>query len=352
MFDRGEVIRKVILNSVRWTGLSRLYRAVTPCAGAIMMLHRVTTTPISPLGYNSHLSVTPEFLDALLAGLKQDGYRFVSMDEMADMIERGRVDGCSLALTADDAYRDNFSEALPVLERHDVPIAVFAAPAQISRRVCLWWDVLEEVVARREGFYIDVDGVGTHVACETMAAKRDAYVRLEAWLTQDVAEEDQDRIVRDLAVSSGIDPVRPNGDPLMTWKELRAFASHPLVTIGAHTVHHYNLRRLDAGTAMAEICDAADILEMELGFRPRHMAFPYGYEAAVGPREVELARKAGFRTATTTRHGLLGTGHRAHMQALPRISINGRYQSVGYVRTMLTGITTPIANRGKRLVTV
>ena len=40
------------------------------------------------------------------------------------------------------------------------------------------------------------------------------------------------------------------------------------------------------------------------------------------------------------------------MHALPRISVNGRYQSVAYLRTMLTGITTPIANRGKRLVTV
>ena len=82
------------------------------------------------------------------------------------------------------------------------------------------------------------------------------------------------------------------------------------------------------------------------------MAFPYGYQAAVGPREADLARKAGFITAVTTRHGLLEAGHRAHLQALPRISVNGRYQSVPYIRTMLTGITTPLANRGKRLVTV
>ena len=105
MIDRGEVIRKVILNSVRWTGLSRVYRAMKPCAGAILMLHRVTSASTSPLGFNRHLSIAPDFLDRLIGGLKADGYRFVTMDEMAARLKRGDLEGCPLALTADDAYR-------------------------------------------------------------------------------------------------------------------------------------------------------------------------------------------------------------------------------------------------------
>ena len=69
-------------------------------------------------------------------------------------------------------------------------------------------------------------------------------------------------------------------------------------------------------------------------------------------REVELAREAGFISAVTTRHGVLQPGHAAHLHALPRISINGNFQRVGYVRTLLSGLTTPLSNGGKRLVTV
>lgn len=352
MIDRGEVIRKVILNGVKWTGLSRIYRAMTPCAGAILMLHRVTEAQTSPLGFNSHLAITPAFLDSLIRDLKRDGYRFVSMDEMADHLESGETGGCLLALTADDAYRDNLTEALPVLERHEAPITVYAAPAQISRRIALWWMVLEDIIARREGLYAPVRGEAVHFDCSTQAAKRTAFIELESWLTTGIGEADQDALIRDLAAVSGMDALKAGDEALMTWRELRSFAAHPLVTVGAHTMHHYNLRRLDTETAFSEILDAADVLENELGTRPFHMAFPYGYEAAVGPRETGLAQKAGFRTAVTTRHGLLDAGHRHHMHALPRISVNGRYQSVAYLRTMLTGITTPIANRGKRLVTV
>ena len=138
----------------------------------------------------------------------------------------------------------------------------------------------------------------------------------------------------------------------MDWDEIRRISTHPLVTIGAHTVNHYNLKRLSADKARREIADAPRIIEMETGLRPRHMAYPYGYLAAVGEREVKLAAEAGFASAVTTRHGVLSPGHARHLHALPRISLNGRYQNVAHVRTMLSGITTPIANAGRRVVTV
>jgi hypothetical protein len=49
---------------------------------------------------------------------------------------------------------------------------------------------------------------------------------------------------------------------------------------------------------------------------------------------------------------VLRAEHAKHLHALPRISINGRYQQVAHIRTMLSGVTTPLANYGKLLVTV
>ncbi len=352
MIDGGEAIRKVILNGVRWTGLSRLYRALSPGSGAILMLHRVTRNSFSPLGFNRHLAITPEFLDSTLRSMKRAGYTFLSMDEIAEYLKQGRSRSLVAALTADDGYRDNMREALPVLESHEAPMAVYVAPGLIERRVCLWWNVIEQVIAKCDGFYMALDSGTVHVECSTAAAKRQAYADLERYLTTTAREQDQDQIVREIATAAGVDANALSGDLLMTWDELREFASHRLITIGAHTVHHYNLRRLPDELAAREIADSPDILELELGERPQHMAFPYGYESAVGKREVELAAKAGFLTATTTRHGLLSNGHGHDLHALPRISINGRYQSTGHVMTMLSGITTPIANWGKRYVTV
>ncbi len=158
--------------------------------------------------------------------------------------------------------------------------------------------------------------------------------------------------MREIADAAGVDIERLRRNRLLSWEEVRTLSAHPLSTIGAHTVSHRNLARLGEEEARREIRDAARIIESEIGVKPVHMAYPYGFAAAVGRREVELAKEAGFVSAVTTRHGVLRRGHDRHLQALPRISVNGRYQHLGHLKTMLSGITTPLANAGKVLVTV
>ena len=45
----------------------------------------------------------------------------------------------------------------------------------------------------------------------------------------------------------------------------------------------------------------------------------------------------GFKTAVTMQKGMLFPGHRAHLTALPRVSLNGDYQSLTYTELYLTG---------------
>lgn len=352
MIDRGEAIRKLALNLARFTGIAPLARPIVGGIGAILMLHRVAANPEKPHGINRHLNIAPDFLDALIADMKRGGYDFVSMDEAVERIKQGGGARQFAAITADDAYRDNLTEALPVLEKHGAPIAIYVAPALINGTADLWWDVIEDIVNARDIIHLPTANGRVSIDCSTSARKYEANARLHDYLTLDVREEDQRAALHDLAHACGVDPDAPRRKTLMTWDELRRVAAHPLVTIGAHTVNHYNLKRLCEEKARSEIRDVARILEIELGSKPKHLAYPYGYVSAVGGREVRLAREAGYVSAVTTRHGVLHAGHAAHLHALPRISVNGRYQRLAHLRTMLSGVTTPLANAGRMLVTV
>lgn len=352
MFDGGEAIRKLALSVARYSGLALLARPFVGGIGAILMLHRVTATPEKPLGANRHLSIAPGFLDALITDMKATGYAFVSMDEAVERIRSGGAGGRFAAITADDAYRDNLTEALPVLEKHAAPMTIYVAPALIDGLVDLWWDVIDDIVSTQDRLTLDTKAGALNLDCATRAQKRQAHRRLHLYLTFDVAEEDQRRVLHELARRSGVDPSAPARKTLMDWNEIRTMAAHPLVSIGAHTVSHYNLKRLTTIGAQREIIEVRDRLEAELGEVPKHLAYPYGHAKAVGCREVELASVAGYVSAVTTRHGVLRAEHACHLHALPRISVNGRYQSVAHIRTMLSGITTPLANRGRMLVTV
>ena len=350
MLDTGEVVRKLVLNAARFTGLAPLLRPSLGGIGAILMLHRVTTAPVKPLGINRHLIITPDFLDAAIGEMKRLGYKVVTMDEAVERLKVGRKLPRFATITADDAYRDNLVEALPVLERHEAPITIYVSPGLTNRTSDLWWDVLEDIVTARQEVYLTTPDGRIAVDCTTPARKVAANRQIHDYLTIDLAEDRQRDLLRDVARLAGIDFEAPARETLMDWDEIRTIAAHPLVTIGAHTVNHYNLRRLSDDKAWYEIVDATRIIEVETGLKPRHLAYPYGYESAVGEREVRLAEAAGYATAVTTRHGVLYAGHAKHLHALPRISVNGRYQSVAHLRTMLSGVTTPLANSG-RLVT-
>ena len=90
---------------------------------------------------------------------------------------------------------------------------------------------------------------------------------------------------------------------------------------------------------------SADRIEQELGSRPIHFAFPYGDPGSAGPRDFALAREAGFKTAVTTRKGMLFPAHRRHLTALPRVSLNGDYQSLTYTALYLSGAPFALWNR-------
>lgn len=348
MLDAREEMRRLVMNCARYSGLSALAAGITGSPGAILMLHRVNDV-VPPGSFNGHLSVTPAFLDAVLADLKRAGVAIVPMDEAVEQVRSGRPGrGRFAALTFDDAYLDNLTDAFPVLEAHEAPATIYVAPGLTSGAVKPWWEVVEMAVSGNAVVALPTEAGSLTLDCSTPPARRAAFERLSRHFTQEIAEEDQQAALAPL-----LDLPSVKVDKLfMDWDALRGLARHPLVTLGAHSVHHYNLRRLDADAALGEMVASAATVEAETGLRPRHFAYPYGYEAAVGPREVRLALEAGFASAVTTRHGVLTAGHRAHPHALPRLSLNGRYQKTGHVRTMLSGVTTLLNNRGRLTVTL
>lgn len=352
MIDAVEAARKLAFLAITYGGLASLAKPLVGGIGAILMLHRVTAYLERPLGRNRHLSITPQYLDVLIVEMKKLGYAFVTMDEAVDRLRRGRNGGQFAAITADDAYRDNLTEALPVLEYHDAPITIYVAPALTAGSVDLWWEGIEDLVEAQRPVRLSTLQGDIRLDCATPAGRDLAFRRLIEHFTRDLREDEQHSELRRLASEVGVDPSAPGRKTLMNWDEVKKIADHRLVTIGAHTVHHYNLKRLSEESVLREMCEGRRIIESEIGKRPHHFAYPYGHQDAAGRREVAFAREAGYVSAVTTRHGVLRPEHAGHLHALPRLSLNGRYQDLGSLRAMLSGATTPLANRGKRVVTV
>lgn len=74
----------------------------------------------------------------------------------------------------------------------------------------------------------------------------------------------------------GTGPPRP-GTGAMKWDEVREMLDSGLVTLGAHTHSHVDMRTVTGQIAKEELTTANDLLLSRTGVAPRHFAYPWGY---------------------------------------------------------------------------
>jgi peptidoglycan/xylan/chitin deacetylase (PgdA/CDA1 family) len=135
----------------------------------------------------------------------------------------------------------------------------------------------------------------------------------------------------------------------MDWSEIAEMARDPLATIGAHTVNHVMLAKSPEAVVRAELTRSRTVLEAALGSAPVHFAYPFGDRTTAGPREFAIAAEVGYKTAVTTRPGVLFAEHAGHLTALPRISLNGTYQDERFISVLMSGAATALWNGFRRV---
>ncbi len=318
------------------TGMPQLFRLLSQSRGVILTLHRVLPEPPADFSPNAILQVQPDFLDYCLERLRDLGIDIVSLDEAIERLAQPAKGRPFVVLTFDDAYRDNLAHALPILTAHEAPFTLYVPTAFVDGVGQLWWQAIEDIIARQDAVAFTEDGETEYVDTRTLAQKNDAFNRLY-WRLRKMPEAERLSLLANFATAYGYDLDKQCRHLIMSWKELRLFAGDPLCTIGAHTVHHYELAKLPIEQASDEMIQSVDVIEAQFGIRPQHFSYPLGGPLSCGPREFALAHDLGFRTAVTTRPGGLYPHHLKTLTALPRVSLNGYFQKRRYVDVFASG---------------
>ena len=313
------------------------------------MLHHVRPRRDAEFQPNHHLEVAPEFLREMLAHLRARGIEIITMDEVHRRLVERNFSRRFACITLDDGYRDNRDFALPVMREFEAPLTVYVASDFAQGTGKLWWIALEMVIARASSIEAMIGGVATRLDTSTPAAKQAAFDRLHDWLRGLPGEHDIHREIGALCARHGVDETDICRELCMSWDELKPFADDPLVTVGAHTITHCNLARQTEAIASHEMAISRARIESALQRPVVHLAYPYGDRVAAGAREFALAHAAGFKTAVTTRPGMIFPESADHLTTLPRVSLNGNYQDTRIFPVLTSGAATAMWNGFRRI---
>lgn len=206
----------------------------------ILMYHMISNH-IKGAKFNS-LRVSPSMFEKQIAYLSSNGWSFYTMSEIAQKKEI--LPNKSIAITFDDGYEDNFTNALPILEKYNAKATI----------------------------YLVVDRHGREWSSLRKAKNNSGELKKESKLHDNQIHK---------MISSG------------------------LIEIGSHTITHPNLSKLDYQQKYLEIFESKKMIENLFNVECNSFCYPFGI---FDEDDVRLVQDSGYTNATTTKTGISNLG--------------------------------------------
>lgn len=195
----------------------------------ILLYHRIATVSNDPL----MLCVSEKCFEEHLIFLKKH-YNIIKLTELSERLLQNKLVGNEAAITFDDGYKDNLTNALPLLEKYNVPATIFITTSLLGKRASFKWDMQYHYTDR--AVFLDEN-------------------------------------------------------------EISILYKHPLIEIGAHTHDHLRLSDEDEHAQRYTIIKNKTIIEQIVGKTITTFAYPFGGSLDFNLISEQTVREAGFKFA-------------------------------------------------------
>lgn len=226
-------------------------------------------------------------------------FNVLPLEQAIDQLAQQSLPERAAAITFDDGYADNYSVALPILKKHGLQATFFIATGFLNGGR-MWNDTIIESIRRSPLAKLDCTSIKLGIyPLSSLAEKREAIhllIQKVKYHPIQTRLELTNNIV-DLAQA------KPPSDLMMTTEEVIQLRKAGM-QIGAHTVSHPILAKIDLSDALLEIQESKCFLEDILGERIRLFAYPNGKPNVDYLKDhVALIKDLGFDAAVTTAIG-------------------------------------------------
>ena len=279
----------------------------------VLLYHRVADLPFDP----QWLAVRPEHFEQQMRVLREKFFP-LSLRQLLDALAVGKIPRRAVMVTFDDGYADNFLQAKPILEKFDIPSAIFITTGNLGGKSEFWWDELEKFLFAPallpETLALNISGEtftqrlaerafsqklpdAWNVLNDKTPTERHRLYRELAKILTELLPEERETVLNSLSRWSGCSRAPRASHVSLTAEELADFGKSGLVEFGSHTVRHPKLSRLTAAAQASEIHESRRTLEDILGREITAFSYPFGGHLAYSRETIAILKSAGFRCA-------------------------------------------------------
>lgn len=228
-----------------------------------------------------------------------DHFCVVPLETAVERLFSDKLPPRSACVTFDDGYADNIAYGLPILRRYGIQAAFFIATGFLGGGR-MWNDTVIEAI-RKAPALLDLSPLGFGIHTLETIEQRRATIRSLINRLKYLPMKEREEKTRALAKLVG-SPLPC--DLMMTSNQVHMLALAGM-TIGAHTVTHPVLTRLDIQGVRAEIIQSKEELEAITGSTVNMFAYPNGApDRDYTSKHARLVSQLGFKAAFSTAWGV------------------------------------------------
>ena len=302
-----DVARSCIADGLFYSGIYHLWwRFAARGRCAVLMYHRILSKEeIGRTFSHNGIIVEKSIFEKHIRFLKKYA-NIISPGEF----ERHMKDGTqfrsrSCLITFDDGWVDNYTNALPILHKHNVPAVVFLSSDYIGSNRRFWREEMASILfnayRRPRGRSMEIFNALQEAGVKSIG-ENGARSIIKEWvgLKKGASQNKIDSLLEKMRDEIDTGYARDSIDTFLDWSQVSEMADKG-VMFGSHGTSHRILTCLPADEAAGEIGESLKVLEKRLPQRPRWFAYPNGDS---NEEIVDLVRGT-YRLAFGTKKGLV-----------------------------------------------
>lgn len=226
-------------------------------------------------------------------------FNVLPLSAAIDRLYAGTLPSRALAVTFDDGYADNEELAAPILKRLGMSATFFVATGFLGGG-CMWNDQIIEAIRGCKAGELDLTSFGLSLFSLAGTEARRAAISNTLKGIKHFEPARRQAVTDAIVALAGANPSPPL---MMQPGQVRSLRTQGM-EVGAHTVTHPILTRLEPAAAFAEMRDSKEELERILGAPVNLFAYPNGVpEQDYALEHARMARECGFGGAVSTAWG-------------------------------------------------
>lgn len=289
----------------------------------VLMFHSIITAKTKEKRFveKPRFEMTVEWFKKIIEYFKDKGYHFLSLDELYDRSLQGTLkdtDHPYVCITFDDGYADFYLNAYPLLAHRNIPFTIYLSTGYPDQKIIHISEAIEDMVRTNQQLSIKFNGTEQFFVTTNHEEKVQAFQQIEKIVFRECKN------IKEVIELLGIDPSLYYKYGL-NWVQLKEISENPLCTLGAHTVTHPDLTKLNLDELKKEIVDSKLRIENMIQKPVNHFAYPFG---RFNNEIKEEVASIGFSTITTTKSEIINI-NKVDWMEIPRVCAeHGKFISV------------------------